>query len=190
MFSCLPSASPLCILSPYPYFYSSLNKRNLYTGNVDREWLLSPTFDIPVGVAHSLVVEVAVTGSAGFIGSHLAEALAMQGHHVVGIDSLTDYYDPNIKKLNVQATIDKGVEFHDVDLLDEKLVDVLEGVEFVYHLAAQPGISATVPFSDYVRNNLSATHNLLEACRNLAGFKCLINISTSSVYGKDATEPG
>lgn len=132
-------------------------------------------------------MKIAVTGAAGFIGSHLAERLSKEGHQVIGIDAVTDYYSPTLKKLNIESLIKHDVAFHQVDLLDDTLATILDGVEIVYHLAAQPGISATVPFSTYMRNNLEATHHLVETCRELSNFGCFINISTSSVYGKHAT---
>jgi nucleoside-diphosphate-sugar epimerase len=70
----------------------------------------------------------------------------------------------------------------------DELTDVVADVDFVYHLAAQPGISATVPLQTYVRNNIVATHRLLEVAKKVASLKCFINISTSSVYGAHATD--
>lgn len=133
-------------------------------------------------------MKIAVTGAAGFIGSHVAEKLVQQGHEVVGIDCFTDYYETRLKRLNASTIAGKGVRFFEMDLLSSDLMKALEGVVVVYHFAAQPGISATVPFPMYVRNNLEATHAVLECCLNLPDFRCFVNASTSSVYGRRATE--
>lgn len=133
-------------------------------------------------------MKIAITGAAGFIGSHLAERLAEEGHEVIGIDGMTDYYARSLKLANAEDVTNSGVQLIEMDLLDDRLADVLAEVEVVYHLAAQPGISATTPFSDYVRNNLLATQHLADRCMRLPNFASLVNISTSSIYGRMATE--
>ncbi len=133
-------------------------------------------------------MKIAVTGAAGFIGSHVTEKLAELGHEVIGIDGMTSYYARSLKETNAEDIQAKGVRFLEMDLLDEQLKEELADIELIYHLAAQPGISATTPFEHYVRNNLMVTHHLLEICENLPNFACFVNISTSSVYGKMATE--
>jgi nucleoside-diphosphate-sugar epimerase len=132
-------------------------------------------------------MHILVTGAAGFIGSHLAERLVDLGHDVHGIDCFTDYYSKELKTLNADQLKKKGVTFHNLDLATDILSFATKDVEIIYHLAAQPGISATTNFETYVRNNIIATHRLLEAVRRLHTFRGLINISTSSVYGADAT---
>ncbi|MBC7236561.1 MAG: NAD-dependent epimerase/dehydratase family protein [Chloroflexi bacterium] len=134
-------------------------------------------------------MRILITGAAGFIGSHLAERLLAKGHSVVGLDCLTDYYARALKELNVAAIRRAGADFLPLDLATDDLSDAVAGVDLLYHLAAQPGISATTPFETYLRNNIIATHRLLEALRRLPSFPPLINISTSSVYGADATGP-
>lgn len=139
-------------------------------------------------------MKILVTGAAGFIGSHLSEHLADLGHDVQGLDSFTDYYIKDLKISNVNQLHKKGITFSTLDLAEDDINLVVSDVDIVYHLAAQPGISAKTPFNTYYRNNIQATYRLLEAaklCENLKGF---INISTSSVYGSDAagdesTEP-
>jgi len=131
--------------------------------------------------------KILVTGVAGFIGSHLAEKLVELGHEVIGADCLTDYYSLDLKRLNIKDITAKGVKFHEIDLLSDKFPEILEGVEIVYHLAAQPGISDEVPLETYVRNNLLATEKLMKLLKNSASLKHFIYISTSSVYGKIAT---
>jgi len=116
-----------------------------------------------------------VTGAAGFIGSHLAEALADRGHGVVGIDSFTDYYDPGLKEENA-AHLDV-LRF---DLAEDPLD--LSGFDGVFHLAAQPGVrSFGDVFRLYVRRNVVATQRVLEAAA-AAGVRVVL-ASSSSVYG-------
>ncbi|CAN5785507.1 NAD-dependent epimerase/dehydratase family protein [soil metagenome] len=132
-------------------------------------------------------MNILVTGAAGFIGSHLSEHLAQQGHSVRGLDCLTDYYSVELKNLNVQQLEQCGVRVEHADLATDDLARFVPGVDFVFHLAAQPGISAATPFADYERNNILATHRLLEAFAPSNDLKGFINIATSSIYGEDAT---
>lgn len=133
-------------------------------------------------------MKIVVTGAAGFIGSHLAEKLNELGHDVIGIDSFTDYYAIQLKQLNAADLAEKGIPVYKLDLAEDDLTPAIEGAEFIFHLAAQPGISATTPYRVYVRNNLDATFRLLEAAKKQESLKLFINTSTSSVYGKYATE--
>jgi nucleoside-diphosphate-sugar epimerase len=132
-------------------------------------------------------MNILVTGAAGFIGSHLAERLVALGHAVRGLDCFTDYYSVALKELNAKQVRARGVEFLRLDLAEDDLSPAIQDIDFIYHSAAQPGISATTPFATYVRNNLTATYRLLEAVRAVPSFQGLINISTSSVYGADAS---
>lgn len=116
-----------------------------------------------------------VTGAAGFIGSHLSEALLAAGHEVVGIDSFTDYYDPALKEENAGAR-----EIRRLDLAEDELD--LAGVDGVYHLAGQPGArSFGDVFPLYVRRNLVATQRVFEAA--VAADVPVVWASSSSVYG-------
>ncbi len=133
-------------------------------------------------------MKVIVTGAAGFVGSHLCETLADAGHSVVGIDNLNPYYLRDLKQLNVDDIEAKGVEFKQLDLADGQLDEAVRDANIIFHLAAQPGISATTPFEDYLRNNIIATQRLLESTTQLDSLDCFINIATSSIYGKHATE--
>lgn len=132
-------------------------------------------------------MKILVTGAAGFVGSHLAERLAAQGHEVRGLDCLTDFYPRPLKALNERAIRERGVATLRLDLAADDLGAAARDVEIIYHLAAQPGLSATATFDTYVRNNLTATQRLLEAARQSPTLRGFVNISTSSVYGFDAT---
>lgn len=133
-------------------------------------------------------MKILVTGAAGFIGSHLAEKLAVLGHEVTGLDCFTDYYAPALKELNAANVTAAGARILRLDLAQDDLSQAVADVDIIYHAAAQPGISATVPLETYIRNNLTATHRLLEAAAQAPSIKCFINISTSSVYGNHATD--
>ena len=122
-----------------------------------------------------------VTGAAGFIGSHLAEALGEAGHEVVGVDCFTDYYDPAEKERNA-----RGLDVRRLDLAEEPLD--LDGVDGVFHLAGQPGVrSFGDVFPLYLRRNVLATQRVLEAC-TAAGTRLLF-ASSSSVYGEAEAYP-
>ncbi len=133
-------------------------------------------------------MRILITGAAGFIGSHLAERLASLGHTVRGLDCMTDYYARALKELNRSAVQARGVTFFPLDLAVDDLSEAVRGVEIIYHLAAQPGLSATSTFDTYVRNNITATYRLIEAVKKAPSLKGLVYISTSSVYGFLATE--
>ena len=132
-------------------------------------------------------MKVLVTGAAGFIGSHLSEALLNQGHEVVGIDNFNEYYDRSLKERNAACVRSRGGVIEEIDLAVDDLEAVLDGVEVVFHAAAQPGLSSKTSDSDYELNNIQATDRLLSACAGSASLEMLFYISTSSVYGTTAT---
>jgi UDP-glucuronate 4-epimerase len=122
-----------------------------------------------------------VTGAAGFIGSHLGEALVARGDEVVGVDSFTDYYDPAEKEENA-----RGLAVRRIDLADESLD--LDGVDGVFHLAGQPGVrSFGEAFPLYLRGNVLATQRVFESAAE-AGVR-VVFASSSSVYGEAERYP-
>jgi UDP-glucuronate 4-epimerase len=126
-------------------------------------------------------VRYVVTGAAGFIGSHVAETLAAQGHEIVGVDCFTDYYDPALKEENAA-----GLDVLRLDLADEDLP--LDGVDGVFHLAGQPGVrSFGDVFEEYVRRNLVVSRRLFDATAR-AGVRVVFT-SSSSIYGDAETYP-
>ncbi|MCI0451641.1 MAG: NAD-dependent epimerase/dehydratase family protein [Candidatus Latescibacteria bacterium] len=134
---------------------------------------------------------VVVTGAAGFIGSHLCEAMVARGLDVLGIDCFTDYYDPRIKRDNLAALL-AGPRFQLIEgsLSALDLERVLAGASTVFHHAAQPGVRASwgKTFEPYIENNIRATQRLCEAMRALDGAR-LVYASSSSVYGNTAELP-
>jgi UDP-glucuronate 4-epimerase len=123
----------------------------------------------------------AVTGAAGFIGSHLAENLLAQGHEIVGLDCFTDYYDARLKEENARA-----FDVRRVDLAEDNLD--FAAYDGVFHLAGQPGVrSFGDVFPLYLRRNVEATRCVFEAAAR-AGVRVVFS-SSSSVYGEAATYP-
>lgn len=136
---------------------------------------------------------ILITGTAGFIGFHLAWRLLREGHQVVGIDMVNDYYDVNLKedRLKVLAEFENFI-FYRFNLMDkEQLFSCFEKHSFKYtvNLAAQAGVrhSLTHP-QDYVDYNITAFLNILEACKKY-GIEHLIYASSSSVYGANTKLP-
>ncbi|WBL24891.1 NAD-dependent epimerase/dehydratase family protein [Zunongwangia sp. HGR-M22] len=133
-------------------------------------------------------MKVLVTGAAGFIGSHAAEALNKIGYQVTGIDNFSEYYDVKLKKLNAECLQKQNVEVINADLREtEDFKKLSTNFDFIIHFAAQPGISATSTFDQYLQNNFIATQNLIEFAHQNRKLKHFFNISTSSVYGLEAT---
>jgi nucleoside-diphosphate-sugar epimerase len=121
-----------------------------------------------------------VTGAAGFIGSHLVEALVADGHDVHAIDAFTPYYDPALKRCQADAL---PVPVETVDLCAGDLGPLVD-VDVVFHLAGQPGVrlSFGTGFDEYLRWNVASTQRLLEACVH-GGQPRVVYSSSSSVYG-------
>ena len=125
-----------------------------------------------------------VTGAAGFIGSTLVDRLLADGVRVTGVDCFTDYYDPELKRRNLQAAgRHPSFQLLELDLGDADLA-ALPAVDVVFHQAAQAGVRASwgVEFATYVHHNVLATQRLLEHYRN-AKLERFVYASSSSVYG-------
>jgi len=154
-------------------------------------------------------MSVLVTGTAGFIGFHVAQKLIERGDAVIGIDNINDYYDQELKyaRLNecgisrrdiqnnkpVRSRTDSNYTFLKLDLRDreplESFVKSRGEVDCLCHLAAQAGVrySLSDPYS-YISNNVVAFQNILEVCRN-SGINNLVFASSSSVYGMNTRIP-
>jgi nucleoside-diphosphate-sugar epimerase len=130
-------------------------------------------------------VRALVTGAAGFIGSHLSEALLDRGDEVLGVDRLSDYYDPSLKRRNLESLLERdGFRIDEVDLTEADLEALLEGVDVVFHLAGQPGVRVSWgdEFQLYLSDNVLATQRLLEAAKG-AHLGRFVLASSSSIYG-------
>ncbi|MCK5538358.1 MAG: NAD-dependent epimerase [Bacteroidales bacterium] len=158
-------------------------------------------------------MKILVTGTAGFIGFHLAKKLLERGDEVIGLDNINDYYDVNLKyaRLNElgisKEDIDKNSlstinytpstkfqlhRFYKINLADQKAIEVLfttEKFDAVVNLAAQAGVRYSMenPHA-YIQSNIVGFMNILEACRNY-DVKNLAYASSSSVYGLNQSQP-
>ena len=144
--------------------------------------------------------KILVTGSAGFIGFHLAKGLLESGFDVVGIDNLNDYYDPQLKldrleNLNAfvsEKNLQDSYQFTKLDISDEyALKDLFNQHDFdiVVNLAAQAGVRYSLENPNaYIVSNLVGYANILECCRH-ASIEHFIFASSSSVYGMNTKQP-
>ena len=127
-----------------------------------------------------------ITGVAGFIGSHLAERLLAEDVDVRGVDLLTDYYDPALKRANLAPLLDsRRFEFVCADVNEAEPSELLDGVDVVYHLSAQPGVRGGwgSEFQAYVEANILGTQRLLRAASDYR-IERFVFASSSSVYGQ------
>jgi UDP-glucuronate 4-epimerase len=138
---------------------------------------------------------VLVTGAAGFIGYHCAAKLADRGETVVGIDSLSDYYDIRLKKARLaELAPRKNFTFKEMSIADRgemvELARAFPKIDLILHLAAQPGVRYSLinPHA-YVEANVLGHLNILEMARHQRGFKHLVYASSSSVYGGNTKLP-
>jgi UDP-glucuronate 4-epimerase len=131
-----------------------------------------------------------VTGAAGFLGSHVAERLLLAGVAVTGLDSLNDYYDPALKRRNIEALgVAPGFRFVEASLEQADVLPLIDEVEVVYHLAGRPGARASWgDVESYLHENVLATKRLLDASRG-ATLRRFVFASSSSVYGNGALCP-
>lgn len=137
---------------------------------------------------------VLLTGAAGFIGFHVAQALLARGDEVIGLDNLNDYYDPALKRARLeQIQGHKGFRFFQVDIADVDAVQQATAgadIRRVVHLAAQAGVrySLVNPYA-YIRANLLGHTVMLELCRHLPKCEHMVYASSSSVYGGNTKLP-
>jgi UDP-glucuronate 4-epimerase len=136
-------------------------------------------------------MKVMVTGGAGFIGSHLVEALLADGHSVSVVDDFNDFYDPWIKRRNIERVL-PGIHLHLCDIRDKEAVfDAFasELPDVVVHLAARAGVRPSIENPElYLATNINGTFHLLEAARRHA-VKQFVFGSSSSVYGASVAFP-
>jgi len=138
-------------------------------------------------------MKILVTGAAGFIGFHTSRRLLEDGHEVVGLDSINDYYDVDLKNDRLKILREHGkFTFHKNSLEDKEAVDHLfkkEKPQRVIHLAAQAGVRYSIEHPEvYVQSNIVGTFNILEACRHNK-VEHLVYASTSSAYGLNTKYP-
>ena len=140
-------------------------------------------------------MRILVTGMAGFIGFHSTRALAREGHHILGVDNINDYYNPELKYARLkalEASHGKNITFRKLDLEDHstlKKAFVDFKPEAVLHLAAQAGVRYSIEHPEvYVQSNLVGTMNILECCRH-HHLPRLVYASSSSVYGGNTKLP-
>jgi UDP-glucuronate 4-epimerase len=140
-------------------------------------------------------MSVLVTGVAGFIGSHVAQALLTRGETVLGVDCLTPYYDVTLKQARLDRLVGQaGFTFQNLDIADPAAVTALfranRDLHQVVHLAAQAGVrhSLVDPYS-YVTANVMGQVTMLEACRDHGGIRHFVYASSSSVYGGNKKLP-
>lgn len=136
---------------------------------------------------------VLVTGAAGFIGFHLSERLLKDGSQVIGVDSINDYYDVQLKEARLRILKNyPNFIFHRLDISDKSQVDDLfntDRIDYAVNLAAQAGVRHSIehPYT-YLRSNIEGFLNILEGCRSKP-VKHLIYASSSSVYGGNQKMP-
>jgi UDP-glucuronate 4-epimerase len=139
-------------------------------------------------------MKIFLTGAAGFIGFHVAQALLTNSHVVTGVDSLNAYYDPALKRARLaQLEARAGFHFAQADIANTAALAQAAGSEtheVIVHLAAQAGVRyALTDQSAYTQSNLVGQGNILELARHMKGLTHLIYASSSSVYGNDTPPP-
>ncbi|RKQ91031.1 nucleoside-diphosphate-sugar epimerase [Solirubrobacter pauli] len=133
-----------------------------------------------------------VTGAAGFIGSHLVDALLADGHAVLGVDCFNDNYAAEDKRANLAGANDHDAfELLTGDLVDLDAHRLVEQSDVIFHLAGEPGVRGSwgKRFDRYTHHNVGATQHLLEAMADAGDGKRFVYASSSSVYGDALTLP-
>ena len=136
---------------------------------------------------------ILVTGGAGFIGSHLIEALLQRGDRVICLDNFDEFYDPALKRKNIAGMLqNKQFVLAEGDIRDRQLLDELfrsYSIDVVVHLAARAGVRPSIQFPElYYDVNVRGTLTVLEAMKN-AGVRKMVFASSSSVYGNNSKVP-
>lgn len=136
---------------------------------------------------------IIVTGAVGFIGAFLSKKLLEEGHHVIGVDNLNDYYDVRLKEERLKMLTDfETFTFHELDIANKKdIMTLFEQVkpEIVMNMAAQAKVRYSIENPDaYIRSNIVSFYNILEACRHHP-VEHLLYASSSSVYGANEKVP-
>lgn len=136
--------------------------------------------------------KILITGTAGFIGSHLTKKLLALGHSIIGIDNLNDYYSVELKESRLKLLTNDNFSFYKTDLENhEEIMRIfkVESPEIVINLAAQAGVRYSLENPRaYIDSNIVGFINILEACRH-HNVKNLIYASSSSVYGANTSLP-
>ena len=131
--------------------------------------------------------KILITGVAGFIGYHLTEKLLYNDYHIIGIDNINDYYDPNLKMARLNNLIRlSNFEFHKVDFIkNNELIPIFENnqIDQVIHLGAQAGVRYSISNPQlYIDTNITGFLNILENSKNYK-IENIIYASSSSIYG-------
>jgi UDP-glucuronate 4-epimerase len=139
---------------------------------------------------------ILVTGAAGFIGFHVANALLDRGEAVLGLDNLNKYYDPKLKAGRLeQLERRKGFRFVFADLgrlpaVEAAAYNDMQKIDRIVHLAAQAGVRHSIDHpGDYLQSNYAGHLNILELARRISNLKHLVYASSSSVYGGSTAIP-
>jgi len=132
------------------------------------------------------MAKIVVTGAAGFIGSHLVEALLCRGESVIGVDEFNEYYDCRLKRKNIENALgNPQFKLIENNIFKLDWSELLKETEVIFHQAAQTGVRASwgEHFHFYTERNLNATQVILEAAKEAKDLKCFVYASSSSIYG-------